>query len=288
MQATHRAVPSNLERSIQAILAPSRPSAQRGYFVALGSTITSNSFFVPSSPGTAASVFGFGVVFTDVDIPGSTSLTFFDVNGSPLGVFNAPVSNNGFSFIGVSFNAGELIGSVCVNSGSDPLGANVNDGGPFDVVAMEWRGRRTTPLMKMRTNLATQSSLPGSYQQPGTTPKSPPPACTECPRHDIRSARESYQTLPTVPFGNGVLPRHANGRAPLLSEPGYSKANTLRTPPFRKACPANEPCGALPKVHTIASDSFQRPTVVGTDLEPVPAAAGNGQIRHKVTVSRGS
>jgi hypothetical protein len=106
-------------------------------FIAVGSTITNNTFFVPSSPGTAASVFGFGVVFTDVDILGSTSLAFFDVNGSPMGVFNAPVSNNGFSFIGVSFDAGERIGSVKITSGSDPLGLNTNDGGAIDVVAMD-------------------------------------------------------------------------------------------------------------------------------------------------------
>ena len=111
-------------------------SAQR-LFTALGSTITNNTFFVPSSPGTPASVFGFGVVFSDVDITGSTSLTFFDINGAPLGVFNAPVFNNGFSFIGVSFDAGERIGSVRVNSGSDVLGFGVGDGGAIDVVAMD-------------------------------------------------------------------------------------------------------------------------------------------------------
>jgi hypothetical protein len=114
-----------------------QPFSGQRLFIADGSTVTLNSFSVPGSPGTAASVFGFGVVFTDVDILGSTSLTFFDINGVQLGVFTAPVFNNGFSFIGVSFNAGELVGSVRINSGSEALEAGVIDGGAFDVVAMD-------------------------------------------------------------------------------------------------------------------------------------------------------
>jgi hypothetical protein len=120
---------------------PSYPSSFQPFtaerlFVAAGSTVTLNSFFVPSSPGSAASVFGFGVVFTDVDILGSTSLEFFDLNGLSLGIFDAPVHNNGFSFLGVSFDGGELVGSVRVTSGNTFLGAG-SDGGTIDVVAMD-------------------------------------------------------------------------------------------------------------------------------------------------------
>ena len=113
-----------------------QPFTAERLFVAAGSTITLNSFFVPSSPGSAASVFGFGVVFTDVDILGSTSLEFFNLNGLSLGVFDAPVQNNGFSFLGVSFDGGELVGSVRITSGNVFLGAG-SDGGTIDVVAMD-------------------------------------------------------------------------------------------------------------------------------------------------------
>jgi PEP-CTERM motif len=106
-------------------------------FAANNSTITDNLFFVPSSPGTAASVFGFGVVFTDVDIFQSTSLQFFDLNGVSLGTFYAPVLNNGLSFIGVTFNEGELIESVRITSGNAALGLGVVDTATIDVVAMD-------------------------------------------------------------------------------------------------------------------------------------------------------
>jgi hypothetical protein len=106
-------------------------------FIALGSTITDNRFFVPSSPGTAASIFGFGVVFSDVDILGSTSLEFFDFNNQSLGVFTAPVQDGGLSFLGVSFDPGERVGSVRITAGNAALGAGIRDGGGLDVVAMD-------------------------------------------------------------------------------------------------------------------------------------------------------
>jgi hypothetical protein len=111
-------------------------SAER-LFVAFGGTITDNLFFVPSSPGTRASVFGFGVVFTDVDILGATSLEFFDTSNRSLGVFHAPVQDNGLSFLGVSFNAGERVGIVRIIAGNTPIDAGVIDGGGTDVVAMD-------------------------------------------------------------------------------------------------------------------------------------------------------
>ena len=125
-----------------AVLDPSYPgnfqpfTAER-LFIAAGSTVTNNRFFVPTSPDIAASIFGFGVVFTDVDIFGSTSLEFFDINGVSLGEVFAPVQDGGFSFVGVSFDAGELIGSVRVTSGNAFLGGGNVDGAGIDVVAMD-------------------------------------------------------------------------------------------------------------------------------------------------------
>lgn len=106
-------------------------------FIARGSTITDNQFFVPGSPNTAASIFAFGVVFTDVDILGTTTLEFFDLNHQSLGVFSAPVQDGGLSFLGVAFDAGERVGSVRVMSGNAVLNPGVIDGAGVDVVAVD-------------------------------------------------------------------------------------------------------------------------------------------------------
>jgi len=108
-------------------------SAQR-LFTAVGSNILDVNFFVPGTT-TPASVSGFGSVFTDVDLVGVTTLEFFDTNNLSLGTFNVMASNNGLSFLGVIFNAGERIGRVRITSGNSPLGPNDSTG--TDVVVMD-------------------------------------------------------------------------------------------------------------------------------------------------------
>ena len=107
-------------------------------FTALGSTITDVAFFVPGTP-TQAFTNGFGVVFTDVDSPTSTTLQFFDQTGNSLGTFAVPAllpGSQNMSFLGVSFNAGERVARVRITSGNAPLGP---DDAPLgtDVVAMD-------------------------------------------------------------------------------------------------------------------------------------------------------
>ena len=96
-------------------------------FASLGSNITDVRFSVPGSPALAASVRGFGVVFSDVDYTGSASLEFFDLSDASLGLFNVEGvfqtangqnSQRSFSFLGVSFNAGERVSRVRIISGS--------------------------------------------------------------------------------------------------------------------------------------------------------------------------
>lgn len=96
-------------------------------FASMGSNITDARFSVPGSPAEAASVRGFGVVFSDVDYTGSASLEFFDLGGTSLGSFdvegvfpnaNGSNSQGSFSFLGVSFNAGERVSRVRIISGS--------------------------------------------------------------------------------------------------------------------------------------------------------------------------
>jgi hypothetical protein len=110
-------------------------------FTPLDSTLTDVTFFIPgTSGGSPATVHGFGAVFTDVDLPTSTRLDFFDIGNHLLGGFNVPVAgvaDGGLSFLGVLFNAGEAIARVRITSGNTALGPNDNPGGGVDVVAMD-------------------------------------------------------------------------------------------------------------------------------------------------------
>jgi hypothetical protein len=80
-------------------------------------------------------VSGFGAVFADVDLANATTLQFFDLFGASLGTFSVPTANNGLSFLGVFFSAGETVGRVRITTGTSALGPN--DGGGVDVVAMD-------------------------------------------------------------------------------------------------------------------------------------------------------
>jgi hypothetical protein len=107
-------------------------------FTALGSNITDVTFFVPGT-STLAFTNGFGVVFTDVDSPTSTTLQFFDQTGNTLGTFAVPASlsaSQNLSFLGVFFNAGERVARVRITSGNAALGPN---DAPFgtDIVVMD-------------------------------------------------------------------------------------------------------------------------------------------------------
>jgi PEP-CTERM motif len=108
-------------------------------FAPVGSTLTEGLFFVPGSNGSVpASVSGFGAVFTDVDLPDTTQIEFFNTTGGLLfSSFVEPgtVADGSLSFLGVTFDAGERIGGVRITTGNAALGPN--DGGGVDVVAMD-------------------------------------------------------------------------------------------------------------------------------------------------------
>jgi hypothetical protein len=54
-------------------------------FTPIGSTVTETTFFIPGTNGaTAATVDGFGAVFTNVEIANSSKIDFFDPNGNLL------------------------------------------------------------------------------------------------------------------------------------------------------------------------------------------------------------
>jgi hypothetical protein len=105
-------------------------------FAPVGSTITDVLFAIPGTNGsTPAAVAGFGAVFSDVDLANTTTLQFFNALNESLGTFAVPIFNNGLSFLGVVFNAGESVARVRITTGNAALGPN--DGAGVDVVAMD-------------------------------------------------------------------------------------------------------------------------------------------------------
>ncbi len=62
----------------------------------------------------------------------------YDINGRQLSAASAGVLDNGLSFVGISFNAGERIARVVIESGNAALSATNTDGtGGVDAVAMD-------------------------------------------------------------------------------------------------------------------------------------------------------
>jgi hypothetical protein len=110
-------------------------------FTPLGSNITDVTFFQPgTNGGIPATVAGFGAVFSDVDILGSTRMDFFSLTGSALLSLNALpglVANGSLSFVGALANAGEQIGRVRITTGTTALGPTDNPAGGVDVVVMD-------------------------------------------------------------------------------------------------------------------------------------------------------
>jgi hypothetical protein len=90
---------------------------------------------------TPAGVSGFGVVMADVDSAagGSRSILYaYAADGRQLSVASAPAFAGGLSFVGISFNQGELISHVIIKSGTHALSASNSDGvGGVDAVAMD-------------------------------------------------------------------------------------------------------------------------------------------------------
>src|SRR5262245_36405161 len=97
-------------------------------FAPVGSNVMTATFFVPGTD-TAATSTGFGVVFSDVDRLGSASVRFFDATGRNLGLYLAPPSPGGVSFVGVRFPAA-VVARVEIKSGQaavSPEASDLND-----------------------------------------------------------------------------------------------------------------------------------------------------------------
>ena len=114
-------------------------SAQR-LFTMRNAHLMEVSFVIPGTE-IPATVNGFGLVFCDVDSAtgGDRSLIrVYGASGRQLSAASAPVLDNGLSFVGISFNAGERIARVVIESGNAALSTTNNDGvNGADVVAMD-------------------------------------------------------------------------------------------------------------------------------------------------------
>ena len=109
-------------------------------FTSVGSNITNVDFSVPGTGGSQdATVSGFGAVFADVDLPDSTFIEFFDINGLLLDTIFAPVFGGGLSFAGVLFDAGEQVARVRIQAGTTALAMGVldNPDQQVDLAAMD-------------------------------------------------------------------------------------------------------------------------------------------------------
>ncbi len=111
-------------------------SSQR-LFQLRGNNVMEILFFIPGT-NIPATVSGFGAVFCDIDIAGETVIDYLDAAGNRLARIGAINFNNGLSFQGVSFNAGERVAKVVIRVGNANLGSgNVDGVNNVDVVAMD-------------------------------------------------------------------------------------------------------------------------------------------------------
>jgi hypothetical protein len=93
-------------------------------------------FYIPGT-NIPATVSGFGAVFCDVDSSG-TYIEYYDADGNKISGVGVNTANNGLSFSGTSFNAGERVAKVVIGLGNANLQASNIDGtNSVDVVAMD-------------------------------------------------------------------------------------------------------------------------------------------------------
>jgi hypothetical protein len=102
-------------------------------FSPIGSNVVNLTFRVPGT-NTPAVVTGFGAVYTDIDQKKNTAFQYFDKQGHLLGKFAAPVSKDGFSFLGVVY-ARPRVARVRIQYGTGKLGPNESK--KYDVAVMD-------------------------------------------------------------------------------------------------------------------------------------------------------
>ncbi|MEZ5289347.1 MAG: hypothetical protein R2712_32015, partial [Vicinamibacterales bacterium] len=113
------------------------PFSSPRLFTALDTNVLDVWFFVPGNQAVPAAVTGFGAVFTNVGLEGSTRLEFYAPDGVLLYERAVPYAAGAeyLSFLGVSFDAGEVVGRVRIVSGNTAPGPDETGG--RDLVVMD-------------------------------------------------------------------------------------------------------------------------------------------------------
>ena len=118
------------------------PFSGQKMFSPIGSNISAVTFLLPGPVlGPKTPVRGFGVVFSDVDVAGSTGIILLGENGRKLGRILAPVRSDarGSSFVGAVFRDAVIEGAIIIsgNGALSPLEKDISQGGRLDLVVMD-------------------------------------------------------------------------------------------------------------------------------------------------------
>ena len=100
------------------------PFSPNRLFTPIGANDTLGFFSIPGTGGsTPAGVSGFGVVFSDVDLPNATTIGVVTGGGTSFFPVLPFPGNQTFSFLGLLAEPGDgLITSVIITTGTSPLG----------------------------------------------------------------------------------------------------------------------------------------------------------------------
>jgi hypothetical protein len=229
-------------------------------FTPLGSTETDLTFEVPtahaipvtagSGPGDPATIGGFGVVFLNVEQPGTSQVQLFASDGTSLGTYDAPTGSHGSpEFVGVLLQ-GSPIASVRIISGTAVLAPGTVDGPQSNVVALD-----NLIFTEPTSIYPAASGAPIPVVPPPPTP-TPPPAATPAPTPPLPQCTLGGAS-PSVAFARGRRGTTAaldltarctaaatltlTARVILSSEP--RRTYTLRNRPF--AITAGEPSAII-------------------------------------------
>lgn len=110
-------------------------------FASIGSNAVDLTFRVAGDTNQTATIRGFGVVFSDVDVSNTSFVECYDVTGRLIARVAAPIrsGDESHSLVGVVF-ASPLVARVRIISGQGTLGAttkDVSEGGIVDLVVMD-------------------------------------------------------------------------------------------------------------------------------------------------------
>lgn len=116
------------------------PYSEERLFSPVGGTTFDISFFDPATQVDPALSRGLGIVFSDVEVAGATTITLFDIDGNALLTKAAlPGASGGLSFVGLIFDK-PTIARASITTGNTPIdsaGLTLGEAGGADAVAVD-------------------------------------------------------------------------------------------------------------------------------------------------------